>query len=378
MAVRGSQTVASSRLASRYPFLPGAEDALLPVAPSLRELVESPLYAEARDMARGSLTQAARDPATPLPATETAGALGEMRYLSFQYARILLSVPGLPQALVRRWCLYEAKSAWYDLLGETGTADMVHVAQLLGLSASAVEGSTTQRIAFSFPSYVHMASSVREAGFRLSSQEVREGMVVVGRERAARLIQEGIRLYLLGMPSIKLHPAVVELVSAREGDFLKEVARLTPASGPLRPGGFDPKFFPPCIREMAATMARGENLSHFGRFTLAAFLHRVGADEEYIVDCFRGAPDFDEEVTRYQVEHVTHHDGGKGYTPPECATTVTNGLCFKERDDARPSLCADPTLRHPLNYYFRRDRGRPLPMSTLPPDGKEVAKSGGT
>jgi DNA primase large subunit len=103
----------------------------------------------------------------------------------------------------------------------------------------------------------------------------------------------------------------------------------------------------------------GENLSHAGRFALAAFLHRAGADFETIVDAYRGAPDFDESVTRYQVEHITQRDDGRGYEPPECETLRSHGLCFREgdasapqpSDRARDPLCFEPFLRHPLQYY---------------------------
>ncbi|HEY6238906.1 MAG TPA: hypothetical protein VIZ68_06970, partial [Thermoplasmata archaeon] len=92
---------------------------------------------------------------------------------------------------------------------------------------------------------------------------------------------------------------------------------------------------------------------------LAAFLHRVGADAETIVDAYRGAPDFDESVTRYQVEHITTKDGGRGYEPPECETLRSHGLCFRAGDPtarepvdrARDDRCFDAALRHPIQYY---------------------------
>jgi DNA primase large subunit len=80
------------------------------------------------------------------------------------------------------------------------------------------------------------------------------------------------------------------------------------------------------------------------------------------VDAFRGAPDFDEAVTRYQVEHITLHDDGRGYEPPECETLRSHGLCVRDgdptaddpRDKARDERCFEPSLRHPLQYYRRR------------------------
>jgi DNA primase large subunit len=353
------------------------EEVIASLNPSFREIVEDPLYDEARQMAKVGVKRAAEEPSNPGPTPAQQGSSGETAFLSFQYARILLAMPHLPQALVRRWCLYQAKSAWDEFRqADIDATELVEIAGMLGMRGRILEGAGRERIAFSLPAYVHMATPIREVDFRLSRQELQRGEVVVLRDRAARLLQEGVRLHLLSLPPIHLQPALVDLVTKREGEFLQEVARLTPSGSSLLAGGFNPSFFPPCIKEMQAMMGRGENLSHFGRFTLAAFLHRVGASGEYIVDSFRGAPDFDEEITRYQVEHVTAHDENKGYTPPECATVRTNGLCFMERDELKPSLCADPILRHPLNYYYTVKKGGrvPAPPSTQPAKPKEHDK----
>jgi DNA primase large subunit len=159
-------------------------------------------------------------------------------------------------------------------------------------------------------------------------------------------------------------------IEARERPFLEEIAARLPASV-SRPGGglgpLRPELFPPCIRAMRRMLEGGENLSHSGRFALAAFLHRAGADFDAIVDAYRGAPDFDESVTRYQVEHITRRDDGRGYEPPDCATLRTHGLCFREgdpqaRDPAgrgRDPLCFEERLRKPLQYYRIRVGWRP-------------------
>jgi DNA primase large subunit len=208
--------------------------------------------------------------------------------------------------------------------------------------------------------YLRLAVPIREADFRLSRQEVEHGKVRVGRVRAARLVQEAIRLRL-GV-ALPLAEEVRQRVREQEADLLRALAERTPAPvARTGPGAtiVRPELFPPCIRKMLRMLQSGENLSHAGRFGLAAFLHRAGADFESIVDAYRGAPDFDESITRYQVEHITRHDGGAGYTPPECDTLRSHGLCFREGDPGaerptdrlRDELCFRPDLRHPLQYY---------------------------
>ncbi|MGI0130204.1 MAG: hypothetical protein ACREEC_08670, partial [Thermoplasmata archaeon] len=235
--------------------------------------------------------------------------------------------------------------------------ELVEVARRLGYS---VEDAGRDRVVLALLDFVHLAVPVREADFRLARQEVDHGRVRVDRVRAARLLQEAIRLRL-GV-AVPLAEEVRGLVRVREAELFGVLAQRMPlpvARAVGAPSSIDPARFPPCIRRMQRTLQAGENLSHAGRFALAAFLHRVGADLETIVDAYRGAPDFDESVTRYQAEHITHHDGGAGYEPPECDTLRSHGLCARDGDATAPlavdrqadPLCHEPRLRHPLQYY---------------------------
>lgn len=361
MAVRGSRPIVSPELGARYPFLPGAEGVLADIVPTMRDLLGDPTFGEARDLARARVRLALDDPTgnTELPGLDHA--LPEMRVLSFFYARLLVSLPP-SAAMARRWSVTESKTAWRRLKAPD-TADLLAVASALGFEAREEFGEKQdRRIAFSLPSYLRMATPIRETGWRLASQSVGGGVVTVDVPRAARLLQEGIRQYLSSQVPIPLEPALRQALTEREAGLLEEMVRRLPSpqAGSGGPLGFRPEVMPPCMTEMRARLNAGENLSHYGRFALAAFLHKVGANTEFIVDCYRGAPDFDEGITRYQVEHITHHEGGEGYTPPDCAKLISNGLCFKEKDAARPPLCADPvTLKHPLNYYRRRSQAEP-------------------
>ncbi|EQD37147.1 DNA primase, large subunit, partial [mine drainage metagenome] len=115
--------------------------------------------------------------------------------------------------------------------------------------------------------------------------------MVVRPARAARLLEEAIRRALAD--PVPLQEAVVQFVREREAELFGTLATRMPLPT-ARPGGpagqLLPDRFPPCIRKMRRTLQAGENLSHAGRFALAAFLHRAGADPETIVDAYRGAP----------------------------------------------------------------------------------------
>ncbi|MCW6167722.1 MAG: hypothetical protein LVQ64_04650 [Thermoplasmatales archaeon] len=323
MALRGSPPIDELALWGEYPFLPGADRLTEDLSVSVRDLVTEPRYDQVRSIGRARALAGADDPRGTAALEELANARPLERYLSFLFARLLLASTPTPGAL-RRWAVAEAKRA-YDRLS----------------SAS--------------------------ADFRLAAQPLAHGRIALARARAARLLEEAVRIELA-----RPRPMAAEveaLVRSRESVAIEELARRVPvprARPTAGPAALRPELFPPCIRKMRRTLEAGENLSHSGRFALAAFLHRVGADEETIVDAYRGAPDFEEAITRYQVEHITHHEGGRGYEPPECATLRSHGLCVREGDPAaaapadraRDPICFEPTLRHPLQYY--RIRGGPV------------------
>lgn len=364
MAIRGSPSVTDAGFFAEYPFLPGAEGLAGELADSMRTLLESPTLERARELGRARIRSAVDDPLGHRGLEELERADPGERFLSFQYARLLLGAAKSPAPL-RRWAVAEAKRAG-GRLERAPTEELLSVAHRLELEFA----ERGEAIGIPVPDYVRLATPIREAEFRLARQNVDGGEVRVGRERAARLLQEGIRRRLsLGVP---IDEEVRAALRRSESELLEDVDRRVPAPV-ARPNfagtALQAEAFPPCVRKMRLTLQQGENLSHAGRFALAAFLHKIGADAETIVNDYRGAPDFDEGITRYQVEHITHHGGGEGYDPPTCDTLRSHGLCAREGDPAsadpvlrsRDARCFDPGLKHPLQYY--RGRARPSPAA---------------
>jgi DNA primase large subunit len=351
---RSLEAIDERSLFAEYPFLPGVEAVLGGEPVSVRQLIEDPPYERARSIGRARVLAAVDDPRGARDLAELSEAQGDVRFLSFLFARLLLSAGTSPAAL-RRWAVSEAKR-FHGRLAEAPVEELVEVARRLGFSLTPHDGV----VDLPLTEYLTLAVPIREGDYRLAQQELHHGEVSLGRVRAARLLQEAVRARLAA--PVPVHPDVVGRIREREAETLEEVARRTPlpvARTGVPGQALHPEWFPPCIRKMQRTLEAGENLSHAGRFALAAFLHRVGADFETIVDAYRGAPDFDESITRYQVEHITLRDGGAGYAVPECDTLRSHGLCFRdgdpgaarEVDRARDPRCFDPKLRHPLQYY---------------------------
>ena len=358
MAVRRASTPLDERsLYAEYPFLPGAETLLEGEAVSVRSLLEEPAFEGVRSIGRARILAGADDPRGLKDVEELVAAGPDVRFLSFLFARIVLAASPVPAAL-RRWAVAEAKRSYGRLQG-VPPEELAEVAHRLGFEVVPRE----RRVELPLVDYVRLAVPIREAGYRLASQAVQRGTVAVSPVRAARLLQEAVRLRLA--TPVPLASDVVELVRRSEAELFADLARRIPAPVARSGGpgeGLKPDRFPPCIRKMRRTLQAGENLSHAGRFCLAAFLHRAGADFETIVDAYRGAPDFDESITRYQVEHITTRDAGRGYEPPECSTLRSHGLCVRDGDPAAPAavdhrrddLCYEEFLRHPLQYYRLR------------------------
>ena len=254
---------------------------------------------------------------------------------------------------MRRWAVAEAKRASARLeLAET--EQLLAVAHRLGWELR-IDG---EMVAVPVVDYVRLATPIREGDFRLSRQRVASGHVQVAPSRAARLMEEGIRR-TLSIPVV-LDPAVHERPSADRGGVPHRGGpRMPPpqARRSLVGTSLRPEAFPPCIRKMRRTLqGGGEPLA---RRTLRA--RRVPPPHRRRTGHDRGqlprAPDFDEGITRYQVEHITLRDEGSGYDPPECETLRAHGLCIRE---------GDPTSNVPSRPAQRPALLRAVPEASAP------------
>jgi len=100
---------------------------------------------------------------------------------------------------------------------------------------------------------------------------------------------------------------------------------------------------------LLAQIQNHENVPHMGRFAIVSFLHHIGMNNEEIYRVFGDVPDFAADVTKYQIEHITGTTSATEYTPPECSTMKSYGIC-----PGPDRICL--RIRHPLSYY--RIKGR--------------------
>jgi DNA primase large subunit len=61
----------------------------------------------------------------------------------------------------------------------------------------------------------------------------------------------------------------------------------------------------------------------------------IGKQTDEVVELFKNAPDFNEKITRYQVEHLAGTKGSRvKYSVPSCEKLRNENLCFATEDCA--------------------------------------------
>ncbi|MFX1580986.1 MAG: hypothetical protein ACFFCJ_01945 [Promethearchaeota archaeon] len=269
---------------------------------------------------------------------------------SFFVAKALVDAIG-SMYLRRRWATAEAKIAENSLIKETDTK----LAQLatqefswqITANGSKVAGRTYTH-SVHFTNYLAAAAGFHEREWKLVNKRLTAGFVLLRKTETTRVIRAAIEKLLISdvkkvpadfPPNIQQIFEEIEVIVRKRADRLKQEIE----------GEIVPEAFPPCMQALLSDMKQGKPLSHIARFAITAFLLNVGMEVDSIVELFMQAPDFREDLARYQIEHIAGKRGSTAYTPPSCAYMISVRLCV-DPDKAG-------TRKHPLNYYrFRRKR----------------------
>ncbi|MFX0075411.1 MAG: hypothetical protein ACFE96_08215 [Candidatus Hermodarchaeota archaeon] len=215
--------------------------------------------------------------------------------------------------------------------------------------------------------FLRLASNLRDDYRKLTNNPLINGYVFIQNKTLIRLIQEYVRNKLLreeteDRASLK---AFINKVSNIQG--FKELYDKILSIWNKRKEEFDFTFkidirskeelltlYPPCVLEILKKAEEGQNLIHHERLYIVWFLLALEYPVEKVVEIFATLPDFDREKTTYQVEYAKR----KNYTPYQCSTLKSLGLCMA--DKFKDELCLtgygskDPTerkeLKHPLFY----------------------------
>jgi DNA primase large subunit len=268
------------------------------------------------------------------------------------YPVALLLVAATENSFIRkRYALAEAKQASVDLSLEPAEK-VFRIAENFGwkITLPTKQSKLPHDFIIHFSDYLRNTTHLStDSKWKLINRFLIDGNVYLNKPDVVRLLEEEIRKHienrLAATELTKLPPQVAEIAEKLKALAVEKI-------GASEMEGF-PKVvsqeaFPPCIVALYEAASKSRHLSHVGRFTLTSFLVNVGMSPEKLTELFKSFSDYNERLTRYQVEHIAGVRGsGTKYTPPNCETLQTHGVCTN-----RDELCRG--ARNPLIYYKRK------------------------
>ncbi len=274
----------------------------------------------------------------------------EIEILSFPVA-IMLTVATEDSFIKKRYALAEAKQTYADMKLESNEKILAFVENFgwkLAINNIAV---APYEFSLSFTDYLRNTTHLKDKKWKLVNRLLSDGKVYVNRNETARLLSEEVRRYVEKRLEVKQLPRFPsKILEIAERIKQLSVEKIGKAEMEGFPKVVAQAAFPPCIEALYESASSGRHLSHVGRFTLTSFLVNIGMTPEDVNNLFKNFSDYNERMTRYQVEHIAGERGSRTrYTSPKCETLKTHGVC------ANPDgLCR--RVRHPLAYYKRKHK----------------------
>jgi DNA primase large subunit len=170
--------------------------------------------------------------------------------------------------------------------------------------------------------YLRHAVNFHELEWKLVNRHVESGMVFLSPHETVRLIRRELGGYIRSRIRAANTPSLYK-------GFEDKVNRLVDLAKKFTVSVTVSTEYPPCIKHAIDALESGENLSHSGRFMLATFLLGRGQSIDEIAPLFKNAPDYNEKVTRYQINQIAGETGSNTkYSCPSCEKLKSNDLCF--------------------------------------------------
>ncbi len=334
--------------AAKFPFLRESAEFAEQNNADLEALLTSPSFEPARKRGMERVMDALENSeVTYTPLMNDYDRLIEV--MSYPYARMIVSMVG-DRFLTKRYALAEAVRMNRILTGEDRETLLI-VSEELGVTSTV---DTDGIIRMKFPDYLRLANRLKSVDWKLINCDIHSGLVYLPQEKFSRLmqnaLQDKIESELPLMTPEEYRKYLRGTVDAVSMALEETKAKYSPTGGE----GMKNEFLPPCLVHILDMSRRGMNLPHSARFALVTFLHALGLDYDGIIRVFSESPDFNEEIAGYQIKHITGElSGTEGYSPPECKTMKTNGLCYNP-----DTLCQQEWMNHPLTYYRVKSRDR--------------------
>ena len=326
---------------AKYPFLNDTKMYIKEQGPSVDELLKNLLYERARTIGIERLENALnkRNAGDRSLATES-DCIMEM--LSYPIARMVAVCVG-DTYVKRRYALGEAYHVYKNLLNEP-LSFLQEVAQELSINTRYDESA--RKITIFFKDYLRNAPT-RYKEWKMVNRSMHNGFIYITHRDLARILLESLRNRInTELDSHTCNQVIYNAFSADIKRFQTMVSLQKKKMQAAPVGRLSIDKLPPCLKDILAAIQAGENVPHMGRFALVAFLSSLKLSTNDILKLFSSAPDYEEDRTRYQVEHITGLSSSTTYKSPGCDKMRTYGLCPSEK---MTDLCRK--IRHPLSYY---------------------------
>jgi DNA primase large subunit len=244
---------------------------------------------------------------------------------SFLLAIVLLKLSGM-HTLIKRFALAEARRAEKYLEKDlTNISDesknQLAVRVIDDLFSVKVKKSDDYFI-IPISDYLKHSINFHEREWKLINRHIENGQVFLSPHETVRLIRKELGTYINSKIVNAKTPTMIP-------GFEDYVNKLVSLSKKFKTFTVTTGEYPPCIKHALEILEKGENLPHSGRFMLATFLLSKGQTVQQIAPIFKNAPDYNERVTLYQLNHLAGTSGsGTQYSCPSCEKLKTQSLCF--------------------------------------------------
>ena len=250
----------------------------------------------------------------------------EREVFSFLLAIVLIKLTGM-NTLVKRFALAEARRAEIHLekdLGNASDKSKIDLAIRIIYDLFNIEVvKQNEFFVMSISDYLKHSITFHEREWKLINRNVENGKVLLTPEKTVRLIRQELGNYITSKIINAPTPSMISGFETMVDELILICKKLTPTYT-VTTGEH-----PPCIKHAIEVLEKGENLPHSGRFMLATFLLSKGQSVEQIAPLFKNAPDYNERVTLYQLNHLAGTSGsGTQYSCPSCEKLKTQNLCF--------------------------------------------------
>ena len=244
---------------------------------------------------------------------------------SFLLAIVLLKLSGM-HTLIKRFALAEARRAERYLEKDLANISDESKKQLAIRVIDDLFSVQIEKINdyFVIPvsDYLKHSINFHEREWKLINRHVENGQVFLTPHETVRLIRKELGTYINSKIVNAKTPTMIP-------GFEDSVNKLVMLSKKFSTFTVTTGEYPPCIKHAIDILEKGENLPHSGRFMLATFLLSKGQSVQQIAPLFKNAPDYNERVTLYQLNHLAGTSGsGTQYSCPSCEKLKTQSLCF--------------------------------------------------